>query len=81
MHATVAGHIDIENVGSWIQIEVKWRSFVENAVVDHDLRAFGLSFDADNSHTRVFSVPEDFLELATRGANFFGASQRFERQA
>src|SRR5436305_2641750 len=80
MHATVSGHIDIEHVGSWIQIEVKRRSFVENAVVDHDLRTFGLSFDADNPHTSVFSVPEDFLELAARGAYFVSASQRLERQ-
>src|SRR6266571_8676401 len=80
MHATIAGYVDVEHVGSGIQIKIKRRGLVESAIIHHDLRAFGLGLHAHDSHARIFAMAEDLFELTSGGANFFGTSQRLERQ-
>src|SRR5262249_7781497 len=79
VHTAIAGHVNVENVGSRIEIKIEWRGFIEHAIVHHDLRALGLGFHADNSRIGILTATaEYFLEFSARSTNLIGVSKRLQ---
>jgi hypothetical protein len=75
MQRTISVHGDIDHVGPGIEIEVKWRGFVEHPVVHHDLCPFWLCLNAHDALAGAIAATEHFLKLSTRSFDFLCATQ------
>src|SRR5438309_4500715 len=50
MNILVSRHSDVDDIVSRIQIELQRRRFIQNAIIDRNLRALGLSLDVHSTH-------------------------------
>src|SRR5208282_2493449 len=66
MYRLVARKRNVDYVGAGIEEEVDRRELVENAVVDRDLRPFGLGLDVYRAHARRVAAAEQLLEFAAQ---------------